>query len=216
MSIYSNGTEQDLINLYKLAEQQKDQRAEKIKNRISKQTHDVKLVESLSPIAEKLDVVKKSTPDLGDVIKETQPQTPQLAFEDTPTTRQPIKNNEGTIYDVELENTLNKMKDNTGFFKTQHNPLSGLILNKFSIGMPGGTEVEISGNKYDITPGLQKVFTDTKYETAKSMGDMEEVVCRDILSKINYYNRKTTKGKMSGRDRYIENDLDNDVRIILI
>ena len=34
MSIYSNETQQDLINLRKLAEQQKNQRAPEIKNRI--------------------------------------------------------------------------------------------------------------------------------------------------------------------------------------
>ena len=107
------------------------------------------------------------------------------------------------------------MKDNTGFFTTQQNPLSGWVLNNFSMGTPGGTEVEISGNKYDITLGLQQVFTDIKYETAKSMSDTEKVVFRDILSKTIYYNRKPTKGRMSGRDRYIENDLDSDVRRIL-
>ena len=53
MSIYSNVTEQDLINLRKLAEQQKSQRVEKIKNRNSKQAHDIKLTESLSPITQK-------------------------------------------------------------------------------------------------------------------------------------------------------------------
>ena len=192
MSIYSNVTEQDLINLRKLAEQQKNQRAEKIKHRALKQTHDVKLAESLSPITTKLDetskelgdVIKKSTQNLGSVIKDNI--TPQLAIENTPTTQQPIENNEGNIYDVELENTLNKMKDNTGFFKTQHKPLSGWMLDNFSIGTPGRTEVEISGNKYDITPGLQKVFTDTKYETAKSMIDTEKVVFRDILSKTGF------------------------------
>ena len=42
MSIYSNVTEQDLINLRKLAEQQKEQRALKIKNRILKQSFDIK------------------------------------------------------------------------------------------------------------------------------------------------------------------------------
>ena len=41
MSIYSKVTEQDMINLRKLAEQQKKQRAIKIKNRILKQTHDI-------------------------------------------------------------------------------------------------------------------------------------------------------------------------------
>ena len=61
MSIYSNVTEQDLINLRKLAEQQKNERALKIKNKILKQTHDIKLAESRSPITEKLDEVNKST-----------------------------------------------------------------------------------------------------------------------------------------------------------
>ena len=37
MSFYSKLTKQDLNNLRKLAEQQKNQRAPKIKNRISKQ-----------------------------------------------------------------------------------------------------------------------------------------------------------------------------------
>ena len=61
MSIYSDVTEQDLINLRKLAEQLKNQRAKKIKNRILKETHDIKLAESLSPIAKKLDKINKST-----------------------------------------------------------------------------------------------------------------------------------------------------------
>ena len=43
MSINSNVTEQDLINLGKLAERQKAQRAPIYKNRILKQTHDIKL-----------------------------------------------------------------------------------------------------------------------------------------------------------------------------
>ena len=67
MSIYSNVTEQDLINLRKLAEQQKNERAPKIKNRILKQTHNVR---SLSPITKKLEEVNKSTKNLGDLIKE--------------------------------------------------------------------------------------------------------------------------------------------------
>ena len=49
MSFYSNVTEQDLIFLRKLAEQQKNQRVEKI----LKQTQDVKLAESLSPITKR-------------------------------------------------------------------------------------------------------------------------------------------------------------------
>ena len=69
MSIYSKGTEQDLINLRKLAEQKKNQRAEEIKNRILKQTHDTKLAESLSPITEKLDKFNKFIQGVGEIIK---------------------------------------------------------------------------------------------------------------------------------------------------
>ena len=61
MSIYSNVTEQELIILRKQAEQQKKQRALKIKNKILKQTHDVKLAESLSPITRRIDEVNNST-----------------------------------------------------------------------------------------------------------------------------------------------------------
>ena len=107
------------------------------------------------------------------------------------------------------------MKDIYGFFKTHYDPQRGWILNNYPSETPGGTNVKISGNKYDITQGLRKVFIDAKYETAKSMSDTEKVVFKDILSKTNYYNRKLTKGKMSGRDRYIKNDLDNDAIRIL-
>ena len=125
MSFYSNLTEQDLINLRKLAEQQRKQRAEKIKNRMLEQTHDVNLAESLSPITKKLDetskklgdVIKESTQNLGNVIKENN--TPQLAIEIT-AAPQPIENNEGVIYAVDLENTLKNMTTNTGFLKTYY------------------------------------------------------------------------------------------------
>ena len=118
MSTYSNVTEQDLLKLRKFSEEQKEQRDLKIKNRILKQTHDVNLAESLSPITKKLDEVKESTQKLGDVMKENN--TPQLSIENT--TRQPIENNEGATYSVELENTLQNMKDNTDVFKTHEDP----------------------------------------------------------------------------------------------
>ena len=47
MSIFSNVSEQDLIILRKLAEQQKSQRALKIEKSFLKRTHDIKLAETL-------------------------------------------------------------------------------------------------------------------------------------------------------------------------
>ena len=116
MSVYSNVTEQDLINLRNLAEQQKEQRALEIKNRILKQTHDIKLAESLSPITKNLSEVEESTQKFGELIKENN--TPQLAIENNhhalPIGNEQIK--PGVIYDTSLENTLNNMKKNIGFF----------------------------------------------------------------------------------------------------
>ena len=65
MSIYSNVTEQDLNNLRKVADQQKNQRAEKIKNRIIEKALDIELAESLSPFTKKLDEENESTQNLG-------------------------------------------------------------------------------------------------------------------------------------------------------
>ena len=75
MSIYSNVTQQDLNILRKLAQQQKNQRVKKIENRILKETHDIKLAQSLSPITKKLDEVNKSTQKIRNVIEESQKNT---------------------------------------------------------------------------------------------------------------------------------------------
>ena len=47
------------------------------------------------------------------------------------------------------------------------------------------------------------------------MTDKDKLVFRDILQKTGYYNRKPTKGCLTGRDRHIKYDLDNDVSRIL-
>ena len=119
MSIYSNETKQDVINLHKIAEQQKNQRAPKNRNRILKQTHDIKVAENLSPNTKKLEEVNDTTKKLGEVIEKSQPEyiIPQPVVENTPSS-QAKENNEGVIYDTELENTLQNMKKKTGFFQT--------------------------------------------------------------------------------------------------
>ena len=201
MSIYSNVTEQDLIILHKLAEQEKEQRALEIKNEVLKQTHCIKLAESLLPIIEKLDEVKEYTQEVGKIIKKNN--TPQLAIEktpfthqpieNTPTTHQPIENNECTIYDVEIENSLKRMADNTGFFKTYYDLQRGWTIINHPIKILRGTIVEINENKYNIFPGIRKVLVDQTYETAESMTDKDKLVFRDILQKTGFYNRKRKK-----------------------
>ena len=70
-----------MVNLRKLAEQQKNQRALEIRNRVLKQTHDIKLAKKLAPITKKLNEVNESTQEVGEIVKESI--TRQLAIENT-------------------------------------------------------------------------------------------------------------------------------------
>ena len=99
-----------------------------------------------------------------------------------------------------------------GFFKSYHDPQRGWMLKTYSIKLLRETTVEINDKEYNITPGFPKVFYKSTYDTAKPMNDTEKLVFRDILQKTGYYIRKPTEDCMSGRDRYIKNDLDEDVR----
>ena len=103
------------------------------------------------------------------------------------------------------------MKDNTGFFETYHDPQRGWTINIYPIKMLRGTKVEINQNKNNISPGIRNVLVDQSYDTAKSFTDLDKLIFRDILQKTGYYNRKPTKGCLTGRDRYNKYDLDNDV-----
>ena len=107
------------------------------------------------------------------------------------------------------------MTDNTGFLKTYHDLQGGWMMNNHPINLLRGTKVDINENKYNISPGVRKVLVDQSFDTAKSMTDGDKLIFRDILQKTGYYNRKPTKGRMPGRNRYIKNDLDNDVMRIL-
>ena len=187
MSIYSNVTEKDLINLRKLAEQQKTQKTLKVQNIILKPTHDIKLAENLSPITKKLDEVKETTQKIGDGIEESQPETPQLPIENTPN-HQPRENNERVIYDVELENTLKNMTTNTAFFKTYYDRVRGWTGNGYTIKTIAGTEVEINDKNFNITPGIRKVLTDTPNIPLKELNDKDREIPINILESLDFEN----------------------------
>ena len=202
MSIYSNVTKQHLINLRKLAEQQKNQRSEKIKSRIFKQTHDIKLAESLSPITKKLHEFDKSTQQIGDVIKESQQETPQLAIENTHKVI-PIENEQiqpGVIYDTSLENTLHKRKNNTGLFNIEESDDGDIFWNGFPVEKIGGNKFKINEKIHNITPGIQKVLSDTSNIPLKKLNDKDRERFNNILESLDFENYKAIRGESeSGR-----------------
>ena len=163
MSIYSNVTEEDLINLRKLAQQQKEQQALKIKNKVLKQTHDIKLAESLSSITKKLDEVR-------DEIENSKPETPQLAITNTQTPA--IEN---TTTSQSLRDTLSFMKKSKNFFKLEQDG-DKVFWNKAPIKPLGENRSSIDNQEYDIKPNVQEYFTNTQ-QTTKHMDDEDKNNC---------------------------------------
>ena len=161
MSIYSTVTEQDLINLRKLAEQQKNQRALRIKNRNLKQTLDIKLAESLSYITKKLDEVKESAQKLGNVDKksisgnernqEMVPVENKSQDEDIQTNLRPLPNS--SIFSDLMAKTLGRLMSSPNSLQIKASPSSPTFL-----GVPiytlGGYKLRVRDNHYDLTPEI--------------------------------------------------------------
>ena len=168
MSIFSNFTGQDLINFCKSAEQQKEQRAPKIKNRILKQTHDVKLTESLSPITKKLvEIVRKSDVEHGNT------QTP--AIENTTITRS-------------LRDTLAFMKTSKNFFKLVEKDYGKVLWIDVLINPFGENRFSIKNQEFDITPDFQAFFTIAKL-TTKFLDNVEKETVFDILKNVGFFDK---------------------------
>ena len=185
MSIYSNVTEQDLDNLRKLAQQQKEQKAIKIKNRILKQRHDFKLAECLSPITKKLDTINDSTKQLvkKSDVEDGNTQTPAM---------------ENITATHSLRDTLSSMKKGKNFFKLVENKDGKVFWKKIPIKAKGENRISNKNHEYDIKPNIQAYFT-KRNQTTKNMDDEDKLTIYDILKNIGFYSMKHKKGLNAAR-----------------
>ena len=190
MSIYSDVAEQDLINLHKFAEQQKNQRALEIIIWILKQTHVIKIAESLSPITKKLSEVKESTQKLREIVKESN--TPRLVIRNTHNAL-PIKNEQihpCVIYDTFLENTINNKKNRIGFFNIEERDIGEIIWNAFPVEKTGGIKPKFIENVLDWAPGIEKVLTGASNIPMKKLNEKDrEKRSKYHFSKVNQGNK---------------------------
>ena len=170
MSIYSNVTEQDLINLGKLAEQQKNKRAEKIKNRILKQTHDVKLAESLSPITKTLDTINESTKNLGKEIKESNSRVDIKALPNSSKFSNSMRQMIGSI--INSRNSLKSIQDE----------LNRATVLGVPIQISEGDTIKVNENIYELTPEIYKASTYQKY-TGKTMKNENDILMTNNIKR---------------------------------
>ena len=193
MSIYSNATEKDLDNLRELAQQQKEQRALKIKNKILKQTPVIKLAESLSPITKKLEEVNKSTKKIGDVIKEENaeneinqeivPVEIESEDENIQTNLRALPNS--SIFSDQMTKTLGRLMSSANSLKIKSTPSGATILG-VPINTLGGDRIQIRDNVYDLTPEIYKTLSYTGYTGKNLKNENDILMLYKIVSDIGY------------------------------
>ena len=196
MSVYSNVTEEDLLSLEKLAEQQKNEKARKIKKRIFKQTYDQKLSEIFEPITKKIDKVVEATKEL-----ELPNVVNNFMLESPP----------GVTMSRELFATVGKMVNARNEFKLDQKKGGRYMFNGVNVDPMGGNNVKIGENIYEITPSIQKALTETSYNFTK-MSDDDILTFSKILNDINY---NPNEDNSSTRQKYIKNQLKSRVQNIL-
>ena len=174
MSIYSNVTVKDLDISRKLAIQQKNERAEKIKNRILKQTHDVKLAENLSPITKKLDTINESTQKISDVIKETNSKVDIKALPNSSKFSNAMRQMIGSL--MNSRNSLKITQDETGRANILGVPIQ----------ISEGDTMKINETVYELTPETYKALTYTTY-TGNTMKDENDILMMyNIIRDLGY------------------------------
>ena len=199
MSISSNVTEEDLINLRKLAEQQKQERALKIKNRILKETHNKKLAESLSPITEpiterldkvnksakkldsikesfspineKLDTINESTQKVGDIIKESN-----------------AENNKETIItpSILLKDTFKSLAETPSSLKLNHDINGNFSILGTNITPLGGDKVQVYDKNYEFNPELHSALSKPSYTGNSMKNQNDKRTLYNFLTDVGY------------------------------
>ena len=195
MNFYSTVTEQDMINLRKLAAQHKTLRALQIKNSVLKQTHGVKLAESLSPISKKLEVINERTEKIGEIVEEGNQQSPA------------IENITGT---QSLRDILAFMKQSENFFNLEERPDGKVFWNGVRIKPVRENTIIIFGKEYDVTPSIQNYFINTN-KTTKSMSKIDKETVYRILKDVGFYIMRHKKGMKSARMRDAINNLPKEI-----
>ena len=179
-----------MINLRKLAQQQKEQRALKIKNRILKETHDVKLAESLSPITKEL---KKSTKKISEVIKESNsenennqeivPVEVESEDENIQTNLRALPNS--SMFSEQMKKTLGRLMSSANSLKI-NTTRSGATILGFPINILGGDRMQIKNNIYDLTPEIYKALSYTGYDGKTMKNENDILMLNNIIRDLGY------------------------------
>ena len=77
------------------------------------------------------------------------------------------------------------MTYSTAFFKTCSDRERGWMWNSYLFKLIAGTEIDIDDKKVNITPGIQKVLTDTSNIPLKKLNDQDRKIFINIFLKTS-------------------------------
>ena len=174
MSIYSNVTEKDLENLRKLADQEKNELALKIKNRILKQTHDVKLAESLSPITKELDTINDSTKQITDTIKESNSNDKIKSLPNS------------SKYSNSMKQMIGSLMNSRNSLKITQDELGRANILGVPIQISENNTMKIKENVYELTPEIYKALTYTSYTGDTMKNENDVLMMYNIIRDLSY------------------------------
>ena len=167
------------------------QLALKIINRISKQTHDVELAESLSPVSKKLDEVKKSSQKLGDVIRESNSNDKIKALPNSSKFSNSMKHMIGSL--MSSRNSLQLTQNELGRANILGVPI------KIS-----SDSIKIKENIYNLTPAIYRALSNSLYTVNTMKNDDGFLMLYNILKDLGYTGNKD---RPSNRKNFFTKDL---------
>ena len=92
------------------------------------------------------------------------------------------------------------MKNNFGFFNIKERDNGDMFWNGLPVEKIGGNKLKINENIHVITPGIQKVLTDTSNIPLKKLNDQDREIFINILESLNFQNYQAIRGESkSGR-----------------
>ena len=95
-----------------------------------------------------------------------------------------------------------------GFFKIREGKDGQRYWNGLPVYISGDSRIEIEGEIFNITPNLQKVFTDTTGKSLKKLTKKENQTYKKLLNTLNYENYRPKHGEVnSGRYNNTKNIL---------
>ena len=85
------------------------------------------------------------------------------------------------------------MKNNTGFFNIEERDNGDKIQNGFPVEKMGGDKLKIQEKIYNITPGIQKVLTDTSNIPLNKLNDKDRENFNKTVENLDFENYKAVR-----------------------